>query len=158
MKKNNGFVLVELIVVMGIVLLLSGFVIFSLINTKKNVSVDSSADAIISDIKSQQTKAMQGIGEQSGQAYGVYIDSEEYILFDGTSYSPSDPSNFTVALEPGIIITNITFPASSIIFSSKSGEINAFSNGNSSFTLEDVSATKSITVTLNKYGIVVSQD
>lgn len=158
MKKNKGFVLVELVLVMGIILLLSGFVIFSLVGEQRNVSVSSLTDAVVSDIKSQQTKAMEGIGGQSGQAYGIYLEPTRYILFKGVTYSSSDASNFIVTLDPGIVIANITFPSNSIIFASKSGEINQYSSGNSSFTLEDTNGIKSKTVTLNRYGVIISEN
>lgn len=153
--KSKGFVLIELILVMGIILLLTGFVSFSLINQQKNVSVASFEESLSADIRGQQLKAMQGF---SGEAYGVYLDLTKYVLFKGTSYSPTDASNFIVELDPGIVITNVTFPQSSIIFSSTSGELNNYTDGNSSFTVQDVSAAKSINVTLNRYGVVSSKN
>lgn len=158
MKKNKGFVLVELIVVMGIILLLSGFITFSLIGGQSNTSVTTSAESIISDIESQKIKAMEGYGAQSGQSYGVYLNSNSYVLFNGASYSPSDSSNFAVALDPGLAFINVTFPSNVIVFSSKSGELTSYSNGNSSFTLKDTKGNKTETVIFNRYGVVTSKN
>lgn len=158
MKKNKGFVLVELILVMGIILMLSGFITFSLIGGQSNTSVTTSAESIVSDIESQKIKAMEGYGTQSGQSYGVYLNSNSYVLFKGNSFSPSDSSNFTVALDPGLTFINVTFPSNLIVFSSKSGELNSYSNGSSSFTLKDTKGNKTETVIFNRYGVVTSKN
>lgn len=157
-KRNYGFVLIELVLAIGIILMLFGFISLSLVNEQKNVSIQGTVDKLITDIKSQQLKTMEGIGTVSGQNYGIYLSSDKYVLFKGDSYVPSDTSNFTVDLDPQIVISNITFPSSAIVFSSKSGELKQYTNGNTSFTVQDINGTKSTTVILNRYGVVASEN
>lgn len=159
MKNNqSGFTLVELVIVMGILLMLFGFMSFNLVRVQRTTSVNSTADTLVSDMASQQTKAMLGAGSLSGYSYGIYFQSDKYTLFQGTIYSPSDPNNFTVSLDSGITFTNVTFPSSSVVFSSGTGEVNGFSNGQNTVTIQDSQGAKTKTITVNRYGVVTGQN
>jgi len=148
--SKNGFTLVELLVVMAIILTLFGFVVIGLTSTERTFSTSSSKEIIVSDLKLQQIKAMQGIGG----AYGIYFQPDRYTLFSGDSYSPSDPDNFEIVLNEGIVISDISFPASTVVFTPMSGEINNFVDGSNTITVQDVQATKIININLNRYGVI----
>lgn len=159
MRKNqSGFTLIELVVVMGILLMLFGFVSFNLVGVQRITSVTGTSDVIVSDISMQQTKAMLGAGSSSGNSYGIYFESDKYTLFKGVSYNASDPENFTIFLDPGIIFSNITLPANSLIFEPTSGEVSGFINGQNTIKLEDTQGSKTITLTINRYGVVTSEN
>lgn len=154
MKNNqSGFTLIELVVVMGIILMLFGFVSFNLIGVQRGTSLNSIVDVLASDMASQQTKAMQGSGLSSGNSYGIYFEESKYTLFQGTIYSPSDINNFIVSLDSGVVFTNVTFPSNSLVFSPRSGEVNDFSNGQNTITIFDSQGTKTETITVNRYGV-----
>jgi len=155
MKMNfskKGFTLLELLIVMGISLTLFGFVVIGLSSTNRIFSISASREIIISDLKSQQTKAMQGIG--SGDAYGIYFQPDKYVLFQGSSYSPSDPNNYEVKLDEGIVVSDISFPASTVLFDTKSGEIDSFIQGSNTITIQDVDAIQSAILNINRYGVI----
>ena len=153
-NKQSGFTLIELIIVIGISLLLFGFMTINLVGNQKIVSVNSVRDGLVSDLTSQQTKAMGGAGGAAGTSFGIYFLSDKYILFQGASYSPEDTSNFSVNLDSGNIFTSISFPASSIIFASGSGQIIGFQNGQNTIEIGDSQGTRR-TVTINRYGVVI---
>ncbi|HYM65488.1 MAG TPA: type II secretion system protein [Candidatus Sulfotelmatobacter sp.] len=158
MKENRGFTLIELVVVMGILIMLFSFASFNFVGVQRKTSINSFADDLVSDIASQQTKAMVGVGTSSGDNYGIYFQSDKYILFKGTSYSANDPNNFTVSLDSGSSFSSVTFPGSSIIFSSISGELNGFSQGQNTVTIKDLQSLKTETITVNRYGVVTSEN
>jgi prepilin-type N-terminal cleavage/methylation domain-containing protein len=161
MKNNqSGFTLIETIVVVGIVLILFGFVGFNLIGVQRTTSINSTADVLLSDLSSQQTKAMMGAGAGAsiGSSYGIYFRSNGYVLFKGTTYPASDPNNFIVSLDEGIAFTNITFPSSSIVFSAGSGTISGFLNNQNTIDIRDTQGVKTKTITVNRYGVVTSRD
>lgn len=159
MKNNqSGFTLIELIVVMGIILMLFGFVSFNSVSVERKTSLNSTADNLVSDMATQQTKAMLGAGTTSGNSYGIYFEQDKYTLFEGTTYSSSNPSNFIVSLNSAIVFTNITFPSNSIIFSARTGEINGFSSVQNTITIQDSQSTKTETITVNRYGVVTGQN
>ncbi|OGH47224.1 MAG: hypothetical protein A3A51_01700 [Candidatus Levybacteria bacterium RIFCSPLOWO2_01_FULL_39_10] len=152
MKKNSGFSLIELIVVLGILLTLFGFIVIGLSTSQRRFSVTSARDTLISDIASQQTKSMNSISGSS--AYGIYFQPGKYTLFKGETYSASDPENFEVELGENLEFSQVTFPAATIIFATKSGEISGFLDGANIITIRDVQNIDSTTVTINRYGVI----
>lgn len=161
MKKNinseKGFTLVELIIVLGITFIIFGFITINMVNFQQKTSVNTTIDTLISEIKNQQTKAMTGAETNgSGSSYGIYYQADRYVLFSGPSYSSADPLNFTVMLDSNNSFTNITFPSNTIVFLQRSGELNGFINGSNTITLKNSEGLNEKTVTLNKYGVIVS--
>jgi type II secretory pathway pseudopilin PulG len=153
-KRESGFTLIELILTTGILVSLISFIGFNLVGTQRVTSENSTIDVLLSDMASQQTKAMQGIGLTSGTSYGIYFQTGKYTLFSGTSYSFGNSSNFDVSLDSGLTFTNITFPANTLVFSSRSGTVSGFLNGHNTVSVYDSQQKTTKTVTVNKYGAV----
>lgn len=145
--KSKGFTIIELVVVMGIFALIISFVSINLIKPQVSATLNSSTNTVVADIKEQQIKAMVGDSEASGnsQTYGVHFESDRYILFR-SSYSPSEPSNFTVNLNPGLSLS--TTPQE-IIFLKRSGETTA-----TSITLTHSQTGEQKTLSINKVGAI----
>jgi len=159
MKKNqSGSTLIELVLVMAIASILFGFLTFNLISEQKTVTVDGISDALISDMSTQQNKAMLGTGTTNGNSYGIYFQSDKYILFTGTTYSSTNSANFTVPLTSGYSISNITFPNNTIVFSAITGEVNGFLNGHNTVKIQDLQSFKTKTLTVNRYGVVTGEN
>lgn len=155
-KYQNGFSLVELAVVMFIFSFLFIFITVALLNIKQRGSLTTSIDTLITDLKSQQLKAM--VGDTEGRAtpdtYGIYFGANQYTLFHG-AYSPSTPSNFTVSLGDNIQFGAISFPASSVSFAQDSGEVVGTESLNT-ITLENSQTNEQKTITINKYGVITA--
>nr|MBI5455687.1 type II secretion system protein [Candidatus Levybacteria bacterium] len=159
MKNNQfGFTLIELVVVMGILLMLFGFMSFNLVGVQRKTSLDSTVENLVSDMATQQTKAMLGVGSSAGDSYGIYFQSDKYTLFKGTTYSASDPTNFIISLDSGITFSNINLPASSLIFSNRTGEISGFLAGQDTITIQDAQGVKTEKITVNRYGVVTGKN
>lgn len=148
--RKNGFTLPELLVSMGIVLILWAIASVSLVRTQTVNTLDVTTDLLISDIKSQQTKAFSG---ESDSSLGIYFETHQYTLFTGDTFSPSDPTNFVVSVEDPIGIENINVPNSSIVFSKGSGEVSGFVTGQSIRVSDSISG-KGYTLNLSKYGAI----
>lgn len=156
MKK--GFTLIELMVVMGIIGLLVAIATTNLVGLQQNTYLQSSVSVLIEDIKQQQLKAMSGDTEGRGvnAPYGIYFDTSGYVLFHGSTYSPSEPTNLLIELENNVRISNTTFPQSAIVFQKGSGELLNFVDGSNSITLRNVDSNEQKTVQINKYGAIVN--
>lgn len=148
-RKNAGFSLVELILIMSIMATLIGLTTINLVNSQQRASLSSLVQNLISDIRQQQIKAMVGDTEGAADAnsYGVHIDSNKYVLFRGISYDPLEISNFAVNLPNNMIFVT---PGLDIIFSKVSGDIVAAA----SFQLQDTTNGNLKTIQINKYGVV----
>lgn len=158
-NSEHGFTLIELGIVFGIIALLFGFVTFNLVNVQKVTSINSVIDTLVSDMKSQQTKAMVGVGNsEEGQSFGIYFQSDRYILFTGTTYSSTNSSNFTITLGSNIEFANSTFPNNSLIFLHQSGELNGFVDGMNTITIQNTQGLNKKTINVNRYGIVTKID
>lgn len=156
-SNQKGFSYPELIVLMGVVAMLFGYITINLSGTLRRTTIDTTYQTLISDIKSQQTKAMTGsIDGGLPGSHGIYFESNRYILFRGTTYSSTDPSNFPVNLEQNVEFGNITFPGSTIVFLPGSGEISGYINGNNTVTVVNIGGEEQKTITINRYGAVTS--
>lgn len=156
MKNNTargGFTFAEVIVVMGIVMTLFALAYITLFKTQQHLSLTSTAAVIVSEIKTQQAKAMSGNveGVSDTVSFGIHFESNKYVLFKGTVYNPADTANFPVNLEENLEFSEIKFPDSNIIFIKGSGEILGFVDGLNTITLKSKDLSE-LTIAVNKLG------
>jgi prepilin-type N-terminal cleavage/methylation domain-containing protein len=155
-QKQKGFTLPELVIVTGIITTLLGFITINLFKVQQSSSVKGTSSLLVSDMRGQQTKAMVGSseGRVTADSYGIYFQTDRYILFHGLTYNASDPANFTVMLDTNISASN-TFPNNSLIFSQISGEMVGYTGGNNTVTIKNTAGTEQRTITVNRYGVVI---
>ncbi|MDQ5900760.1 MAG: hypothetical protein QG600_338 [Patescibacteria group bacterium] len=153
-KLSQGFTFVELLLVMSVIAILTTFVSLALVNSRASTSLETVSSTFMADFKNQQVKAMSGDTEGRGMPdhYGIYFDSDAYILFHGSSYNSSDDDNFSVPMDNSVTIST-TFANDTVHFATQSGEITGFSEGQNTVTFSDASVTKSKTFIVNKYGV-----
>ena len=155
-KPKSGFTLVEISVVIGIVLTLTGLAVVNLSGAQRRSYLASTTSTLIADMKSQQSKAMSGEteGRSTHDAYGIYFESSRYTLFHGSAYSAADPSNVVINLDNYIAFSSITFPQSMIIFASGSGELSSYTPGSNTITIRNTLNSEQKTVSLNRLGVI----
>ena len=153
-----GYTFVELAVILGVLIVLFSIVTINLLGAKQSTSLSTTMDALASDIRSQQLKAVVGDTEGRGATsnYGVYFGTTSYTLFHGNAYSPADTSNFVVNLGDQIQFSNVMFPASTIIFTKGTGEISGFGAASSSATIKNTSSVTQKTIILNTLGVITA--
>jgi type II secretory pathway pseudopilin PulG len=152
-----GFTIIEIIVVFGILATLLGIGYISVVNIQRRAPLSATASVLVGDLRGQQTKAMTG-DTQTGatsDSYGIYFQSNAYILFKGLSYNPSDTTNAVTPLPTNITVSTV-FPGSSIVFAKGSGDIVGFAQGSSWVTLTENLNGEHKTLTVNRYGAVTS--
>ncbi len=159
LKEQRGLTLIELMLVIGILALLFGIGFVSLSNIQIVTTNSSSASVLVSDLKTQQIKAMVGDTEGRGvpDNYGIKILSNQYVMFHGNAYNPSDTANFSVPIPNSYVLTS-TFPNSTVLFASDSGELVNFTVGSNAVVLTNTPTGKKETIILNKYGTITNFD
>lgn len=157
-RHQKGFTLIEVMLVMLISAMLFGVIGYNMVKVQSTTSIQSSVDTLVSDLQSQQSKAILGVteGRSSADSYGIYFLSDQYILFHGNSYNSSEPTNFVVKLPSNIEMKSTTFPSNIVVFSALSGEISGFSPAGNTITLKVSNASNETTITLNRYGVITN--
>lgn len=156
LSEKKGLSLLEVIIVIALMLILISIASVGLSPIRGKVPLSTSVSVLVSDIKSAQIKAM--VGDTEGRAakdiYGIYFDTDSYILFHGLNYVPGEPSNSVIDLSAELAFESVLFPSRIITFASGSGEIVNFSQNNNSIVIKDAITGEEKTVTVNRYGAV----
>jgi len=164
-KKTNlsgtnlgaGFTIIEVMVSIGILAILFALTTINLTRLPSTTSQSSSYDRLVSDLRSQQTKAMVSydlaVVPTGGIPYGVYFKNTSYTLFTGSSYS-GGTDYYTVDLDPNLTFpgTGITFPDSQVVFAAGSGDIINYTQGKDSVTIMNSLTNEPKILKINKYG------
>src|SRR5689334_15423888 len=93
-QQRQGFTIIEIIVVVAIFATLMSIGYIRATDIQRRAPLTATVDTLIGDLRGQQTKAMSGDARSgaSNDNYGIYFQSNAYILFKGT-YSSSNPAN-----------------------------------------------------------------
>lgn len=155
MKLQKGFTLIETLIVLGITAVLFTVITFNLAKAQRSSVLNSTVTTLISDIKSQQLKAMTGgtEGRSESDNYGLYFQQNSYTLFHGASFISGSNTNFVINTDSTISIS-ATFSNNSLIFSRMSGEVSNFISGQNTIKLTNSSDGSSKIITINRYGVV----
>jgi prepilin-type N-terminal cleavage/methylation domain-containing protein len=151
MKKDGGFTLVELMIVIGIILILFGLSWINFTSLPSRATLQTDSVALINDLRSQQMLAMTGdtgVGGTQSDYYGIHFETTTYTLFKGDTYTPGASGNFTIDLgNANLSFTGVSFSGNVIIFTKGSGEM-----ASGQFSITDALSGTVKTTKLNKYG------
>lgn len=153
---QKGFTVPELVVVIGILSIIFATSVLSLTNIQQKAYLGTNIPTVLSDVKQQQLKAMYGDtqGTTIQTDYGIYLETNRYVLFRGSTYSPSDPGNYSINLEANVEFVNVTFPQSQIVFTKGSGEVSGFTANTNTFTMRNSASGEQRVITINRYGVI----
>ncbi len=157
-KKSAGFTFLEVIITISLLTTILGFTTISLLNVRNKASLSTSLDLLISDIQTQQLKALSANteGRSTPDNYGIFISSNSYTLFHG-AYSSGASGNVVIQIDNPLILSS-TFPAAQAIFTKSTGELTSFTSGQNTITIQDSSQNVSKTIHINALGVITSVD
>jgi prepilin-type N-terminal cleavage/methylation domain-containing protein len=146
-SQQAGFTMIEVLVVLAIIAVLFGLSTVSLGRPQTDVSISSSVDTLLSDLKSQQLLAMAGDkGDGSSQQpHGIYIQPHSYTLFSGSTYSAGASGNYEVN-EADVINLSTNLPSGQVVFAKSSGEVIGYTGGSNNITVTSGDTNKVITI------------
>lgn len=150
---SKGFTLIELLVVIGIFALLLGLAAVSYLSIQRRTDLGVTSNGLVATLREVQTFATAGYSADASvnQSAGVYLEPEQYTLFFGNRYNPTDSRNVTTKLpSPTRLSWNTT--SSEIVFAVRSGSIINPGNSPSCLTLTRAELTQRIG--LNRLGVI----
>jgi type II secretory pathway pseudopilin PulG len=155
-SHKHAFVLIELIIVFGMLAGLIGLTTINIFGAQRKANLVGVTDTLITDIRTQQTKAMSAVssGGIIPAGYGIRFENNRYILFQGLTYSISDTTNVIVPLDPRVTFSSIQFPNNLIVFASGSGEFIGWTNAASSVSAHQLDSGETKTIQVNRYGVI----
>lgn len=104
-KKQTGFSLIEMIVVIAIGAFLVSAVIVSFSSFRNNKIVDVSADQILSVINEARVKT---VSSEDYSRFGVRFEAGRVVFFKGDVFTEPNSSNIQTMLSPLVEISDIS--------------------------------------------------
>lgn len=87
-KKNlscrQGVSLIEVLIIVAIIVVISGLGLFVSLDFYKTYALNSERDAVVAILIKARNRAANNFNESK---HGVYVDSNDYIIFQGSSYA-----------------------------------------------------------------------
>lgn len=166
LKSNNsrevGMTLIEIILVVAIISVITRLAYGIFVNMESRVSVQTSVDTLMADIRNQRQEAMLGYSTTSVASLGagVYFHEGEstYTLFacsetsDSCSYSDQNETNIVQQIQEGIVFADINLEGGVVLFERKRGEIINYDPAKNSFAIKNTSSGKKINFQFSEIG------
>lgn len=145
-SAESGMTMLDVLVVMGIFVLASGFALLFTMDSYRSSSFHSDRDLFVSLLQRARSQALNtmclGGSCSDGASHGVAIVGSTYVLFEGESYATRDASIESVLrADPSVSRTGTT----EVVFS----RFAATTSATAVFTLSSGDRTSDITVATN---------
>ena len=149
-KTRKGFTLVEIIVAIAMLLIVAGITLYSFSSLNDTNALEVSVAGVVSNLGESRSKTLASIDSEQ---YGVHINSDETVLFVGSTYSSTDPNNVTVPLNKVVEIVSVSLNGggSDVVFDRLTGQTSE--HGSFVVRLKD-NINASSTVTIFQTGII----
>jgi prepilin-type N-terminal cleavage/methylation domain-containing protein len=147
----KGFSLVELLVVVGILVLLTGIIMTTFVSFRKGQALDKDAELMVAVLRQARS---QTLASKNLSQYGVHFASSKITIFTGTTYSAGAGGNYDFPLNATdtIITINLVGGGSDVVFKRLSGE----TSQNGTIVVSSPTTSRTRTITIYKTGLVDS--
>ena len=92
-KKDDGFTIIEIMIVIAILTILFTVVVFDFVLTQKRTDLNNGVQEFVTTLKFAQSRA---ISSDTNSQYGVYLNTavspNQYVVFKGLDYASRDTS------------------------------------------------------------------
>jgi len=106
MRRQSGFALVEILLVLGILVLIAGLGLLMSMDVYRSYARRSERDAIVSVLQRARSRALANVSQST---WGACYSGSEYIVFRGATYANAQ-ADVRVSANPAIIITDTSAP------------------------------------------------
>lgn len=111
----KGFTLIEMLIVIGIMAIIASAGIPVVLNLYRDYRMNSEVRLLSSVLERARDKAMNNF---NGSAHGVFIGSDNYVIFEGDDYETRNTSQDLIVPRAGAIAIS---GASELVFEQLSG-------------------------------------
>ncbi len=145
----KGFTLIELLIALAIIALIAVVSVVSLSNVNRQEALELETGKVLSLLEKARGETLSG---KEGTIFSVHFEEDRAVLFAGSSYSPTAPSNVVQTLHPQVRISAIalTGGGSDVVFAKLTGS--TAQSGTIRLSLR-ANATASSTITIAPTGI-----
>ena len=115
MKKffQNGFSLVEIMIVIAIMGIIVSVVSSQFSQMRKLQILKSTSDDIVSVLNKARSQTLASLNLKN---YGVHFETNRIVIFTGTTYSSNDASNEIISISSPVTISNISLTSGATEF------------------------------------------
>ncbi len=95
-RFNGGFTLIEILVVIGMLSIVGGLSLVMTLDTYRAYFFKNDRDILVSALHKARSQSINNMclgACTGGKPHGVHIESGNYTIFQGITYSASDPIN-----------------------------------------------------------------
>ncbi|MDZ7726613.1 MAG: type II secretion system protein [Candidatus Campbellbacteria bacterium] len=151
---SKGFTLIELLVVVAIIAILSTILLSSFVNYRSRQALELATKEARQIFETARSQTLASTGDSS---YGVFIDSDSFVLFEGGTYDPTDPDNTSFDLDSTVEISDVSLSpdTDTVTFERGTGEPSA--SGVIELSLTGASSA-SRSITISPTGIINSNE
>jgi len=103
-KTNQGFSVIEILVVLAVLMIVSGLVVPGFNFFRRQNSLNATAQEIINTLRLTQNKTLASEGNSS---FGIYFESDKYTIFKGAAFVESSLNNEVHAIDTSLRISAI---------------------------------------------------
>lgn len=120
-NSKKGFTLTELLVVIAVMALVGSIVWGGLSNYRDVQALQSATDVIVATLGEARSRAISSVGAMQ---YGVHLEGKNIVLFKGSQYSPSSPSNIITILNNAVSVSTsgLTSSSTDVVFERITGK------------------------------------
>lgn len=116
----NGFTLIEILLVVGILTLIGAVSIASFVNSRNVRELNTSGQNLLSVLRLAQSRVLAGEGSDT---WGVRLEQARYILFQGTDFASSGTTTiYTLPDNLEIVNINLSGGGQEVVFKKLTGE------------------------------------
>lgn len=143
----KGFTLIEALIVMAILVILVGISSTSLVSFGRNTNLDNGKTVVNQALQLTRSNSMANLSDSQ---WGVHLDTDKIVIFNGSAYNPNDLQNQVKLLPNNATLSwNINGGGQEILFDKNKSTTANFG----SLTLS-TSTNQNITINLNSEGMI----
>lgn len=94
--QKRGFTLIEILLVIALVGLLSGFTIVAGTDFYRGYAFRSEVDLAVAALQKARSQALSNLNQT---AHGVHLAGDGYTVFEGPTFNPAAPTNALVPIQ-----------------------------------------------------------